>query len=97
MNFAEVLLSDETARSMSMHLLSFFIVFDHNARSAGFYLPVGEHRHVSEYCDLTVLSYCFWMFSMPLMLICLDFITSVDLPVNVCCCLVMPINALFFR
>ena len=55
-NFAEVLLSDGTA--ISKHPPSFFLVLDHNVRSVGFYFRVGMHRHIPEYCDLEVLSYC---------------------------------------
>ena len=76
------------------HAPSFFLVFDHNVRSVGFYFP--------EVCAqayprvLWPRCYCCWLVFIPL-LSCLDFTTSADLAMNVCCCLVMQINLHCFR
>ena len=79
-NFAEVLLSHGTA-NVNEHAPCFFLVLDHNVRSVGFYFPVGVDRHIPEYFDLAVISYCCWLVFIP-RLSCLDFITSADLPMN---------------
>ena len=83
-NFAEVLLSDETAASMSVHLLSF--------------LSLTTMSRLLASVNLAVLSYCSWLVFIVHTTSQLSRLHNLsrDLPMNVCCCLVMPINVLCF-
>ena len=64
MNFAEVSLSDGTAMSMSMHLLSFLSSTTMSGLLAFISLKC-VHRHIPKYCDLavTVVGWCLYYFS----------------------------------
>ena len=64
MNFAEVSLSDGTAMSMSMHLLSSLSSTTMSGLLA-FISPKCVHRHIPEYCGLavTVVGWCSYHFS----------------------------------